>query len=147
MEIHGRKAIQAAPSVSYRLLIDPEVLVDAMPGLKKLEDAGGGRYRAEIDIGIPGLRGGYTGIIAFEDVLENQSFRLKMDGEGPNGTLFIALQVRFEETEKGSIVLYDGEAHFEGGMARVGQRVLSGAASLLMSQFFGRIAKMARKTT
>lgn len=147
MEIHGRKAIQAAPNICYRLLIDPDVLVEAMPGLKSMEAVGAGRHRAEIDIGVPGLRGHYTGVMSLQDAVENQSFRLKMEGEGPSGTLFIELAVRFEETATGSDVFYDGEAHFEGSIAGAGQRLLSGAVSLLMNQFFGRIAKKARRTS
>ncbi len=145
MQLNGQKLIEASPEVCFRLFIDPEVLVRTMPGLKHLEPAGQGTYAAEMEMGVAAIRGHYSGTMTIKDVVEDKSYRLAMEGQGPGGFVNVDIAVHFEPDEKGCQVVYDGEAKVGGTVAGVGQRMLSGVAGFIMNQFFGNVAKEARK--
>ncbi|NMP22859.1 SRPBCC domain-containing protein [Sulfobacillus harzensis] len=145
MEISGRKIIAATPSVCYHLLTDPDTLVDTMPGLTRMESEGENRYVVELVMGVPALRGRYRGVMAIEDAVENQAYRLLLEGEGPLGTIRMELAVHFESVDKGTEVTYQGVATMGSSQAGVAQKILSGATTLLMNQFFNNIAKAAKK--
>ncbi len=137
--------IEASPDLCFRLLTDPKVLVRTMPGLKRLEPREDGTYHADMEMGVAAIRGRYTGTMAMHDVEHPVSYRLVMDGQGPGGFVSINLSVRFNPVEEGCDVLYEGEAKVGGTVAGVGQRMLSGVATYIMNDFFGRVAKEAKQ--
>lgn len=145
MHIKGQKVIQASPMASYRLLTDPDVLVGSMPGLKSMQKIDEGRFEVEMEMGLATFRGRYSGMLCIEDVVENVSYRMVMMGEGPTGSVAIDLAVRFQESDKGTKVCYEGDAAIGGAPGGMGQRVMSGATSLVMNQFFNNIARAARR--
>lgn len=146
MDIKGHKIINASPSICYRLLTDPEILIRTMPGLKSMEAVNEGndqgKYNAELEVGVAAIRGHYSGTMTIEDPVENESYRLMLDGQGPGGFVVINMTVRFEQVAEGCDVIYEGEAKVGGTVAGVGQRMLSGIASFILNQFFGNVAKL-----
>lgn len=145
MQLEGHKSIPTTPEHCYQLLTDPEVLVRTMPGLKKLTPTAEHEYQAELEMGVAAIRGKYAGTMTIADPEPNQSYRLLMDGQGPGGFVKVNMQVEFSADDKGTDVHYKGEAHVGGTVAGVGQRMLSGVASFIMGQFFGNVAKEAKK--
>jgi carbon monoxide dehydrogenase subunit G len=94
------------------------------------------------------IRGEFTGTVETLDLNEPESYRLAITGKGTGGWL----------EGKGTVELSVDEAHPDwtrvaakgdvtvgGLLARVGQRMLQGAANSLMKQFFGNVSKEARK--
>lgn len=141
MKIAGHKLIDASSAQCYRVLTDPDILVKTMPGLKSMREQEDGRYRAELEMGVAAIRGRYAGVMAIEDTMPNQSYRLVMEGQGPGGFVHVNMQVRFDEHASGCDVAYDGEAKVGGTVAGVGQRMLSGVASFIVNQFFNNVAR------
>lgn len=145
MQLKGHKLIEASPAVCYRMLTDPEVLVRTMPGLKRMESMGDGTYQADLEMGVGAIRGRYSGTMSIDDAVAGTSYRLLMDGQGPGGFVNVNMLVTFGESDQGCDVGYEGEAKVGGTVAGVGQRMLSGVASFIMNQFFGNVAKEAKK--
>ena len=144
MNLKGHRIIEASPEICFQLLTDPEALVRTMPGLKRLEPLEDGTYHADMEMGVAAIRGRYSGTMALQDVIAPASYRLVMDGQGPGGFVNINLSVRFERLEAGCDVIYEGEAKVGGTVAGVGQRMLSGVATYIMNDFFGKVAKEAK---
>lgn len=144
MQLKGQKAIEASPNVCFKLLTDPEVLVKTMPGLKEMNLQDDGTYQAIMEMGVGAIRGRYTGTMTIVDVVEDASYRLVMDGQGPGGFVNVDLAVQFQPAAKGCDVAYEGEAKVGGTVAGVGQRMLGGVASFIMNQFFDKVAKEAK---
>lgn len=141
MKINGHKIIDASPATCYRALTDPDTLVKTMPGLKSMSEREDGRYQAELEMGVAAIRGRYSGVMAIEDTVPHQSYRLVMEGQGPGGFVNVNMQVHFEEHASACDVIYDGEAKVGGTVAGVGQRMLSGVASFIVNQFFNNVAR------
>jgi len=57
----GAVTMPAPPSEVWRRLIDPAELARIVPGCKSLEQVGPDRYRAEVMIGVAGIRGPLRG--------------------------------------------------------------------------------------
>jgi hypothetical protein len=146
MQLKGHKVIDASPAVCYRLFTDPEVLVRTMPGLKRMDPAGDNTYEADLEMGVAAIRGRYSGTLSIRDAVEGASYRMVMEGQGPGGFVNVDMTVQFQEQDKGCDVMYEGEAKVGGTVAGVGQRMLSGVASFIVNQFFGNVAKEAKKT-
>lgn len=145
MQLNGHKIISAPPDTTFDLLTDPDVLVKTMPGLKKLTPTDPYRYEAEMEIGVAAIKGRYNGSMAMTDVIVGQSYRLLMSGQGPTGFVEVNMLVELSLVSEGTDLHYQGEAKVGGTLAGVGQRMLSGVASLIMGQFFNAMAKEAKK--
>lgn len=141
MQLKGHKEVETTPEVCYGLLTDPEVLVRTMPGLKRLEPQGENRYQADLEMGVAAIRGKYAGTVVIEEPVVGQSYRLLMEGQGSGGFVNVDMVVRFQNTDSGCDIQYEGEAKIGGTVAGVGQRMLSGVAAFIVNQFFGNIAK------
>lgn len=136
MELKGQKLIPVPPERLYAALTDPNVLIGAMPGLKTLDELAPGRFAAEMDMGVASIRGRYRGEMEIADPIPPASYRLVMRGEGPGGFVQVEMKVSMESQGHATSLVYDGVAKVGGKVAGVGQRLLSGVAALILSQFF-----------
>ncbi len=146
MEIDTHKAIDAPKDVVFKLLMDPNVLLETMPGLKSMHLKKAGLYAVEMELGIPGLRGKYQGELRVDNIVPPEQYHLSLEGKGPNGLFFMSLDVRLTSSNDAQTDLhYKGEGGFGDQSNALGQKVLSGAGNVLIGQFFGAISKRARR--
>ncbi|WP_067930680.1 SRPBCC family protein [Alicyclobacillus kakegawensis] len=147
MKIAGSKAFPTDPLRTYELLVDPEVISRAMPGVKSLEKKSDSLYEATMEVGVAGIKGSYQGTLELLDVEPGDRYRLVVHGEGPMGFMDADVVVSMAATETGgSEVVYEGEAKVGGTVAGVGQRVLAGVAKFLIGQFFNGVVKEAKRS-
>ncbi|GGG13627.1 CoxG family protein [Paenibacillus abyssi] len=146
MKVNGTYDIPANAITTYELLTDPDVLVRTMPGLKSLKSIGDNHYEAELEVGISVVKGRYKGTVKLEDEIAGEQFRLVMNGQGPLGFVEMNMFVQLEQTsDQQTKVHCEGEASVGGVVAGIGQRMMSGVASMLMGQFFTAMRKEASK--
>lgn len=145
MQISGTKSFPTSLEQTYELLTNPDVLARAMPGVKSLTAASDTLFEAEMEVGVAGIKGNYQGHVEMKDVVEPESYRLIVNGEGPMGFMEADVAVRLTAAaDGGSTVTYDGEAKVGGIVAGVGQRMVAGVAKLLINQFFNAVVKESR---
>ena len=148
MNISGEYEVRSPQEVVWAVLNDPESLKNCIPGAKTLKEIAPGKFDVMMSVGIGMIRGEFTGTVEMSEVREPDSHKLTMSGKGPGGWLegagTIALSVDEAHADRTKIVVV-GEATVGGLLARVGQRMLGGAANTLMKQFFGNVAKEAKK--
>lgn len=124
----------------WSALLDPDRLAAAIPGCERLEEVESGRYRITVRVGVPGIRGSYTGEVRVLEPVAPESYRLLGESSGPGGTVRGDVRVRLVEVDSQRTRLQvAGEMGFEGPMARLGEGMLLGAGRLLLGQFFGRL--------
>lgn len=142
MQLAGQFTLAAARRVVYEKLLDPQTLARALPGCEALKPHPDGGFRAEMKIGIAAVRGNYRGRVEILDAKPPESFRLRVDGQGPGGFVKGEGTLRLEEAgEEETLVNYSGEAQVGGTIAGVGQRLLQAAARQVIDQFFEAFAK------
>jgi 2-furoyl-CoA dehydrogenase large subunit len=137
----GTVTIPAPPSEVWRRLIDPVELAKIVPGCKTLQQIGPDRYRAEVMIGVAGIRGLYAAEIELKDKQEPVSVRLVGKATGALG--FGAGQgvVTLAPQDGGTRLTYSYGADVGGKLAAVGQRLLGTVMRVLIAEFFGALQR------
>ena len=144
MKVEGTFTIKAERDHVWELLQDPDVLAACIPGCEKLEPTGEDTYAATLNVGVAGIKGRYQGTVAVADRNPPHGYRMIVEGKGGPG--FVKGEGSFTLTEKKAgetNVHVAGDAQAGGTLARVGQRLMTQAAKLLMKQFFTRLNKEA----
>ncbi|MBI5930671.1 MAG: carbon monoxide dehydrogenase subunit G [Chloroflexi bacterium] len=145
MELTGSHTFEADQQTVWTLLMDPEAIAKAIPGVKELIPIEGEEmtWRAAAKVGFAALSGHYAGIIKMSEVEAPNQYRLTVNGEGQqsviSGTALIKLTYHPEKNE--TLVSWDAEANISGKLASLGQRLIGAGANVMSKQFFHELAK------
>lgn len=136
MELSGEHRFSAPRETVYRFLLDPDTLQACLPGCEELEKVGEDEYTATMKIGIGMIRGTFTGKVKISDKQEPSSYRMLVEGRGPQGQVSGEGSLELSEEGDGTLVQWSGDAQVRGTLARIGSRVIKPAASTIVGQFF-----------
>lgn len=137
MELTGEHKVPASQEATYDAMLDPEVLMKALPGAEKLEEVGENEYIATMTIGVAMIKGKYEGKVKITDLNRPESFTMHIDGKGPQGQLSGVGHLTFEKIDdENTLVKYTGDANVRGMLARIGSRVIQPAAKMIVGKFF-----------
>ncbi len=137
MQLDGTHILKASRDKVWELLMDPDVLANATPGVKTLELTGEDKYNALLEVKMGPVSGSFRGKMEVIDKVEPESFVLKMRVNGKIGNVSAEGKLNFAEIAVGQTeVSFSGAAKLTGTLARTGQRVLSGVAKTMTNQFF-----------
>lgn len=141
MEITGDHQFNAPRSVVWAQMLDPEALKACMPGVEAFTETAPGKYDITIKVGIAAIRGTYSGTVTVADVNPEDSYRLLVGGSGKPGSVQGDAVLSLAEKAGGTFVSYRGEVKAQGAIARLGSRLLGGAAKLMIGQFMKAMEK------
>jgi uncharacterized protein len=136
MELTGEHTFNLPREKVYNMLLDPEVLRSALPGVEKLEAIGEDEYAATMKIGIAMIKGTFSGKVKITDKVEPESYTMHIEGAGPQGQVNGSGNLEFVEAGEQTVVKYHGNANVSGTIARVGARMIQPAAKSIVGQFF-----------
>ena len=141
MKISGADTIQLPVTTVWDALLDPQVLVNTIPGCERLETTGDNAYAMTVTAGVASIRGTYTGSCTLTDLQPHESLVMKLEGAGAPGTIGATVDVRFEEVEQGvTRISYDADAVVGGMVGGVGQRMLTSVSRRMANEFFRNVA-------
>jgi carbon monoxide dehydrogenase subunit G len=146
MQLSGDHTFDAPRERVWQFMLDPEVLKSCLPGCEKLEETGEDEYVATMTIGIAMIKGRYEGRVKISDKNEPASYKMLVEGTGPQGQLSGDGTIELEERDGGTHVVWSGDANVRGTLARVGSRVMQPAARMIVGQFFSCLEKKAAAT-
>lgn len=144
IELVGERTIAAGQQMLWKLLNDPQVLMQCIPGCNTVNVIGEDRYEMGLKLQVGSVSGSYLGTVAIRDKREPEHFVLDIEGQGSIG--YMKGSARFELTpvdDASTTLKYDGSGEVGGVVAGVGQRVLAGVAKFLVGQFFKALDKEA----
>jgi uncharacterized protein len=139
MKIEGTQEVRASRERVFDCLTDPEVLKRCIPGCEKLEQIGDNAFSLSLRAGVGSIKGLFTGTVRLEDIQVPSHYRMVIDGKGQPGFLKGSGALDFEERDGETGVSYAGEAQVGGTIASVGQRMIQGAAKMMVAQFFAAV--------
>src|SRR5262245_11908540 len=87
MELSGQHRFSAPRARVWRLLRDPTILQQCLPGAENLVEVGPDEYEARMKIGVAAIRGTYQGRVKIQDKDEPNSYRMAVEGKGPAGQI------------------------------------------------------------
>ena len=142
MRVDGTYAFDVAPERVWARLLDPEALAACIPGCRELTRVTADEYRVTMSVGIGAIRGAYEGKVTVTDRDEPRSFRMTVEGKGRGGSIKGDAVLTLRGVDGGTEIVLAGEAHVTGVVARVGQRLLGSASTMITGQFFECMGKL-----
>lgn len=122
----------------YAALISADTLRACIPGCDHLEPVGENAYEAKLKIGLPGLKGNYTGRAELTEMTPPEGFTMSVDGKGGPGFVRGTASIQLSETEADAQTALHCEADVQVGgvLAAVGSRLIQVSAKKMMDEFF-----------
>jgi len=105
-----------------------------------MEATGPDQYQAVLTVGIAVVKGKYTGSVRLSDKEPPQRFRLQVEGKGTGGFVQGSGLLELAEDAEGTKVTYQGDVQVGGPIASIGQRLLDGAAKMMVGHFFTAVS-------
>jgi carbon monoxide dehydrogenase subunit G len=125
----------------WQSLNDPAFLKLCLPGCESMEAIGPDQYQAILTVGIAAVKGKYSGTVTLSEKEPPQHFTMRVEGKGPGGFMQGTGVLELAEDPQGTKVTYQGDVLVGGPIASVGQRLLEGAAKMMVGQFFTAVNK------
>jgi uncharacterized protein len=126
----------------WDVLLDPEVLKQALPGIEKLEATAPDSFAVVMNLGVAAVKGRYSGTLSITDKKPPSSYRLQGEGKGaPGWTKGQAVLILVSEGG-GTRVTARGDAQVGGTIAGVGQRMMEGIGKSMARDFFAAIERI-----
>ena len=142
MEYEGEYLLPTTREVVWELLMNPDVLAKATPGIQRLEPLEEpGKYKAHYDVRLGAVAGQFEGFFHVKDIVEGDSFTLQVYVKGAPGTMDVVGKIVLEPNGEGTLVRYSGKARATDKLAKFGQRVLKSSARMFTRQFFKKLEK------
>ena len=146
MQLSGEYTFKSAPERVYSLMLDADTLMACLPGCERLDLVGEDEYEATMTIGVAMIKGKYEGHVKISDKVEATSFRMFIEGKGPQGQVSGDGLIQFNAAEDGgTVVSWSGDPQIRGTLARIGSRVIQPAAKMIVGQFFKCLEQTAAK--
>jgi 2-furoyl-CoA dehydrogenase large subunit len=139
----GEVVLDAPPQAVFDVLLDPDALVQVIPGCNALEPNGENRYKADVTVGVGLIKARYQAEVALSELDPPRSLRLAGAGLSSVGSARGSGLVSLEPQGGGTLLRYDYSAEVSGKVAAVGSRMLEGAAKIVLNQLFEQLGKTA----
>jgi carbon monoxide dehydrogenase subunit G len=136
MKISSTQTFPAPRQKVWEFLTDPQRIAKCMPGCEKLEAVGENEYSSQINVGLAAVKGVYTGKVKLDEMQPPAHYKMLIDGKGKQGFIKGAGTLDFTEQNGQTLLNYAGDVQVGGPLASVGQRMIDGAAKMMIGQFF-----------
>ena len=141
MKIEGQFAFEAIPPQAvWEFLTDANRISQCLPGCEKLEQTGEGAYDLQMRFGIGSINGIFGGSIRLHDLQPTSEYKMSVNGSGSPGFVKGEGAVQLTPEAAGTLVKYSGDVSAGGPIASLGQRMIGGAARMIIDQFFKCVA-------
>ena len=127
------------------MLMDPESIRKAMPGVGEWKEMGPDQYEITIKIAVAGIGGTYSGKVALMDQRAPDHYRLSMEGGGAMGFVKGEGEVDLSPDNDKTMMRYVGNAELGGTLASVGQRLAGVLAKPLINQSLKALDKQLKE--
>lgn len=137
MEMSGEQSIAAPKQAVWEALNDPEVLKACITGCQSLEKTTDTHLEATVKAAVGPVKATFKGEVDLEDLNPPNSY--KIVGQGKGGAAGFAkggAEVALEEEDGGTLLKYNVKANVGGQLARIGSRLIDGAAKKYADEFF-----------
>lgn len=134
MKIQGTYTLDAPVEKVWTFLMDPQAIARVIPGCETLQEVEPDKYRATMKIGVAAIKGSYKGSVQLLDKTPPTHYRMLLDGSGTPGFVKGAASVDLAAQGPQTVLTYDADTQVGGLIANVGQRMIGGAARMIINQ-------------
>ena len=143
MQMSDERDIKADRATVWAALLSPEVLKECVPGAQEVTGTPEDGFDALVVQKVGPVKATFKGTVTLSNMVEMES--LTLTGEGKGGAAGFAkggANVRLEDSEVGTRLIYEVEAKVGGKLAQLGSRIVDGFAKKMAEQFFSRFEEV-----
>lgn len=137
MKMTGEREISADRAIVWNALLSADMLQKCIPGAQDVTGSPEQGFEAIVVQKVGPVKATFRGAVTLSNMIERES--LTLTGEGKGGAAGFAkggADVRLEECETGTRLIYDVEAKVGGKLAQLGSRLIDGFAKKMADNFF-----------
>jgi carbon monoxide dehydrogenase subunit G len=141
MQISGQHRLSAPPNRVWDALHDVDVLRASVPGCQELEQTAPDVFSGAASVGVAVIKGLYRGSVTLLDEGEESFVKVAVQARSGHCEIKGEGQLGLSKEGAGTLLTYNGDAHFSGPLAAVGQRLLPSATRSQLEQFFNNLER------
>jgi len=126
----------------YELLLNPEVLAKALPGVRTLEQIDANTFQGEAQVRVGPMSGTFIMKVKIIDQQAPERYQMSIEGKGPLG--FVQGQAFVQLAQSGAtetLMHYRAEMEIGGKLAVVGQRLLDSVGKSMTKQSLENLSR------
>jgi len=140
MKLNGEYTFDGPREEVWKMLRDPDMLIQALPGTKSLKQVGENVYEGELQIRIGPIAGSFGGRLTVSNEKLHESLTLSVEGTGKIGFVKGMGDVVFvDQGGVKTMIKYSGEIQIGGKVASVGQRLFDTVSKSMIDQGLGKL--------
>jgi carbon monoxide dehydrogenase subunit G len=140
VKLDGEHRFTSSRAEVWRALQDPQMLANALPGVRRLDLTGPDSYDVTVTVGVGAVKGTYDGTFSLSEKQELESCKVQANASGPPGSISTIAAMSLRDADDGGTVLtFEADAKVTGPLAGVGQRMVAAAAKKTTREFLSAI--------
>jgi carbon monoxide dehydrogenase subunit G len=135
MKITGEYTFDGPREEVWKIVRDPDALIQALPGTKKLEQVSENEYEGELQVRIGPIAGSFGGRLTVSNERPPENVTLTVEGTGKIGFAKGSGDVELiDQGDNKTLLKYDGDLQIGGKVASVGQRLFDTVSRSMIKQ-------------
>jgi len=147
MKLSGSYQINLEKQKVWEALNDPEILKKTIPGCEKFKKNSDTEFSATATNKIGPFNASFTGNIELKDLNPPHSYKISGSGNSPVGFASGEAEVKLEDENGETKLIYTVEANVGGKIAQVGSRLIDMTAKKMADIFFGKFSELVSNKT
>ncbi|MBM3616025.1 MAG: carbon monoxide dehydrogenase subunit G [Alphaproteobacteria bacterium] len=139
MQLSDVKTIKASPETVWAAILNPDVLMQCVPGCQSMTGSVETGFEATVKQKIGPVSATFTGVVTLSDIDPGRA--VTISGEGKGGAAGFAkggAKVTLTPVAEGTELAYSVDASVGGKIAQLGSRLIDGFAKKMADEFFTR---------
>jgi uncharacterized protein len=142
LEFAGSPRINAPRERVWERLMDPHFLAQSAPGVEAVETIDSTHFKVLSGFGVGSIRVRLTMDVELYDIDQGRSAKMRVHGQAAGSAIDVASDVRVIADGPGSTQLsWSATSQVSGAVAKMGARLMEGAARRLTEQFWTDFAE------
>ncbi len=142
MKLSGSYQINLEKQKVWEALNNPEILKKSIPGCEEFKKESDTEFSATATNKIGPFNASFSGTIELKDINAPNSYKISGSGNSPVGFATGEAEVKLEDSEDGTKLIYEVEANVGGKIAQVGSRLIDMTAKKMADIFFGKFSEL-----
>ena len=142
MKLSGSYQINLEKQKVWEALNNPEILRKSIPGCEEFTKDSDTEFSATATNKIGPFNASFTGTIELKDINAPNSYKIIGSGNSPVGFASGEAEVKLEEHNEGTKLIYTVEANVGGKIAQIGSRLIDMTAKKMADIFFGKFSDL-----
>ena len=142
MKLSGSYQIKLEKQKVWEALNNPEILKKAIPGCEEFIKKSNTEFAATAKNKIGPFNASFSGDIELKDIDAPNSYKISGSGNSPVGFASGEADVKLEDINGETNLIYTVEANVGGKIAQVGSRLIDMTAKKMADVFFGKFSEL-----